>query len=203
MGVYNLGLQAADASLATATIGVVCKNILGPVGGIIALLGVIVLPITSGDTALRSLRLAVADAFHIDQTSTRKRLTLAGVIFVLVAAILIFAKMNANGFNILWRYFAWSNQALSLFAFLAISVWMFENGRAKFVWMPLIPGAWYTFITVTYIMNAKIGFNIPWAGAYVIGVCAAAAYTGVIIWYGRKRAAAKKESQAYKGKKKK
>ena len=203
MGVYNLGLQAADASLATATIGVVCKNILGSVGGIIALLGVIVLPITSGDTALRSLRLAVADAFHIDQTSTRKRLTLAGVIFVLVAAILIFAKMNANGFNILWRYFAWSNQALSLFAFLAISVWMFENGRAKFVWMPLIPGAWYTFITVTYIMNAKIGFNIPWAGAYVIGVCAAAAYTGVIIWYGRKRAAAKKESQAYKGKKKK
>ena len=161
------------------------------------------LPITSGDTALRSLRLAVADAFHIDQTSTRKRLTLAGVIFVLVAAILIFAKMNANGFNILWRYFAWSNQALSLFAFLAISVWMFENGRAKFVWMPLIPGAWYTFITVTYIMNAKIGFNIPWVGAYVIGVCAAAAYTGVIIWYGRKRAAAKKESQTYKGKKKK
>ena len=80
---------------------------------------------------------------------------------------------------------------------------MFENGRAKFVWMPLIPGAWYTFITVTYIMNAKIGFNIPWVGAYVIGVCAAAAYTGVIIWYGRKRAAAKKESQAYKGKKKK
>ena len=77
MGVYNLGLQAADASLATATIGIVCKNILGPVGGVIALLGVIVLPITSGDTALRSLRLAIADAFHIDQTSIRKRLTLA------------------------------------------------------------------------------------------------------------------------------
>ena len=192
MGVYNLGLQAADASLATATIGIVCKNILGPVGGVIALLGVIVLPITSGDTALRSLRLAIADAFHIDQTSIRKRLTLAAGIFVLVAVILVFAKMNSNGFNILWRYFAWSNQTLSLFAFLAISVWMFENGRARFVWMPLIPGAWYAFITITYIMNAQIGFNIPWTGAYVIGICAAAAYTGAIIWYGKKRAAAKK-----------
>ena len=69
---------------------------------------------------------------------------------------------------------------------------MFENGRARFVWMPLIPGAWYAFITITYIMNAQIGFNIPWTGAYVIGICAAAAYTGAIIWYGKKRAAAKK-----------
>ena len=198
MGVYNLGLQAADASLATATIGVVCKDILGPVGGIIALVGVIVLPITSGDTALRSLRMAISDAFHLDQKNVRKRLTLAAVIFILVAVILVFAKSNAEGFNILWRYFAWSNQSLSLFAFLAISVWMFENNRAKFVWMPLIPGAWYTFITVTYIVNAKIGFNVPWGAAYVIGVIAAVAYVGVIIWYGRKRAArkaAKKEEK--------
>ncbi len=191
MGVYNLALQNADASLATATIGVVCKDILGPVGGIIALLGVIVLPITSGDTALRSLRLAISESFHLDQTSKAKRLGLAAVIFVLVAVILVFAKSNANGFNILWRYFAWSNQTLSLFAFLGISVWMFENGRAKFVWMPLIPGAWYAFVTVTYIVNAKIGFNVPWTAAYVIGVAAAAVYVGLILWYGKKRAAIK------------
>lgn len=191
MGVYNLALQNADASLATATIGVVCKDILGPVGGIIALVGVIVLPITSGDTALRSLRLAISESFHLDQTSKAKRLGLAAVIFALVAVILVFAKSNANGFNILWRYFAWSNQTLSLFAFLGISVWMFENGRAKFVWMPLIPGAWYAFVTITYIANAKIGFNVPWTAAYVIGVAAAAVYVGLILWYGKKRAAIK------------
>ena len=96
MGVYNLGLQEANASLATATIGVVCKNILGPVGGIIALLGVIVLPITSGDTALRSLRLAISDSLHLDQSTNGKRLGLAGIIFALVAVILVFAKLNAN-----------------------------------------------------------------------------------------------------------
>ena len=187
MGVYNLGLQEANAALATATVGVVCKNILGPVGGIIALLGIIVLPITSGDTALRGLRLQISESFHIDQSSKGKRLGLSAVIFALVAVILVFAKFNAQGFAILWRYFAWSNQTLSLFAFLAISVWMFENGKGKWVWMPMIPGAWYTFITITYIMNAKIGFNMPWPVAYGIGIAAAVVYVAIICWYGKKR----------------
>ena len=189
MGAYNLGLQEANASLATGTIGIVCKDILGPVGGIIALLGVIVLPVTSGDTALRALRLTVSENFHMDQSSNAKRLSLAVPMFVLVAAIIVWAKFNSDGFNILWRYFAWSNQTLSLFAFLAISVWMFENKKSKFVWIPLIPAAWYTFICVTYIANAQIGFHIPWTPAYVIGVCAAVAYVVVVIWYGKKRAA--------------
>jgi len=189
MGVYNLGLQAASPALATGTVGIVCKNILGPVGGIIALLGIIVLPITSGDTALRGLRLAISEALNIDQTTRSKRLGLSAIIFALVAVILVFAKMNGQGFAILWRYFAWSNQTLSLFAFLAISVWMFENGKQKFVWMPLIPGAWYAFITFTYIVNAKIGFNVPWGAAYVIGIIFAAAYVIVICVYGKKRAA--------------
>ena len=113
---------------------------------------------------------------------------LSAIIFALVAVILVFAKMNSEGFNILWRYFAWSNQTLSLFAFLAITVWMFENGKSKFVWVPMIPGAWYTFVTITYIMNAKIGFNIPWNIAYVIGVVAAVAYVIVICVYGKNRA---------------
>ncbi len=188
MGVYNLGLQEANANLSTGTVGVVCRDILGNVGGLIALIGIIVLPITSGDTALRGLRLQIAESFHIDQSSKSKRLGLSAVIFALVAVILVFAKMNSNGFNILWRYFAWSNQTLSLFAFLAISIWMFENGKGKFVWVPMIPGAWYTFITITYIMNAKIGFNIPWTYAYIIGVVAAVAYVAIIISYGKKRA---------------
>lgn len=189
MGVYNLGMQEANAGLATGTVGIVCRDVLGNVGGIVALLGIIVLPITSGDTALRGLRLSISEAFHIDQSSNAKRLSLSAVIFALVAVILVFAKTNPNGFNILWRYFAWSNQTLSLFAFLAISVWMFENGKSKFVWIPLIPGAFYCFVTVTFIMNAKIGFHIPWAIAYLIGACAAAAYVGVIVWYGKKRSA--------------
>ncbi len=191
MGVYNLGLQSADANLATATIGVVCRDILGPAGGIIALIGVIVLPITSGDTALRALRLTISESFHLNQSTSAKRLTLSAVIFAIVAGILVWAKSSPDGFAVLWRYFAWSNQTLSLFAFLAISIWMFENDKVKFVWMPLIPGAFYAFVTISYIMNAKIGFHIPWMGAYVIGVAAAAVYVGVICWYGSKRRSTK------------
>ena len=189
MGVYNLGLQEVNASLATGTVGIICRDLLGPVGGIIALLGVIVLPITSGDTALRSLRLSISDSLHIDQSSKPTRLGLSAIIFALVAVILVFAKSSPDGFNLLWRYFAWSNQTLSLFAFLGISVWMFENSKAKWVWIPLIPGAWYTFVTVTFIANAQIGFHIPWTPAYIIGVCAAVAYVAIIVWYGKKRAA--------------
>ena len=114
------------------------------------------------------------------------------VIFVLVAVILVFAKSNADGFNILWRYFAWSNQSLSLFAFLAITVWMFETGRSKICLDAAHPGRMvYVRITVTYIANAQIGFNIPWLGAYIIGVVAAAAYVVLLIWYGKKRSAIK------------
>ena len=188
MGVYNLGLQAANGG-ATGTVIIVCKDILGSVGGVVALLGIVVLPITSGDTALRGLRLAISESLHIDQSSNAKRLSLSAVIFALVAVILVFAKFNTQGFNILWRYFAWANQTLSLFAFLVITVWMFENGKRKYAWIPLIPGGFYAFITVTFIANAEIGFHIPWTGAYVIGICAALAYVGAILWYGKKRAA--------------
>ena len=192
MGVYNLALQEPNASLATGTIGVVCKDILGPVGGVIALIGVIVLPITSGDTALRALRLSLAETFHLDQSTNGKRMRLAIPVFVLAAGIIVFAKFNKDGFNILWRYFAWSNQTLSLFAFLCITVWMFENGKGKFAWMPLIPGAFYAFICSTYIANAHIGFNIPWTASYIIGVVFAIAYVVALCLYGRKRGAAVK-----------
>ena len=192
MGVYNLALQEPNASLATGTIGVVCKDILGPVGGVIALIGVIVLPITSGDTALRALRLSLAETFHLDQSTNGKRMRLAIPVFVLAAGIIVFAKFNKDGFNILWRYFAWSNQTLSLFAFLCITVWMFENGKGKFAWMPLIPGAFYAFICSTYIANAHIGFNIPWTASYIIGVVFAIAYVVALCLYGSKRGAAVK-----------
>ena len=188
MGAYNLGMREALASGATGTVGAVCKDLLGPIGGIIALLGIIVLPITSGDTALRGLRLTVAESLNIDQSTNKKRLVLSGIIFALVAVILVFAKVNSNGFNILWRYFAWANQTLSLFAFLAIAVWMYENKKSKFVWMPLIPGGFYAFITTTYLANAKIGFNLPWGVSYVIGAVCCLAYIAAIVWYGKKRA---------------
>lgn len=188
MGVYNLALQEANASLATSTVGVICKDILGPVGGAIAIIGVIVLPVTSGDTALRSLRMAITESFNIDQSTKGKRLGVSAVIFAIVAAILVWAKSNPSGFATLWRYFAWSNQTLALFAFLGIIIWMFEHGKAKWVWMPMIPATIYTFHTVSFICNAQIGFRLSWDVSYIIGFVVAAAYTISILIWGKKRA---------------
>ncbi len=200
MGVYNLGLQQGNPSLATGTIGIIAKDILGPIGGLIALLGVIVLPITSGDTALRALRLTIADSFHIPQNTNGKRLSLSAIIFAIVAAILVWAKSSPAGFATLWRYFAWSNQTLALFAFASIAIWMCENGKSKWIWMPLVPGAFYTFVTISYLTNAKIGFNLPWGVAYTIGAVATIAYVCALIWYGKVRGAQSAAKNASKGK---
>jgi carbon starvation protein CstA len=78
---------------------------LGDIGGIIAIIGVIVLPVTSGDTALRSLRLMISETFHIKQKSVGRRMMLAIPIFALALGVLIWAKNDPNGFNTIWKYF--------------------------------------------------------------------------------------------------
>ena len=105
MGAVNAGIATNDMlhNQATSVVGIVAKDMLGSVGGIIAIIGVIVLPITSGDTSLRSLRIMISDAFHIDTTKKRNNLILALMIFAVVAGILVYAKANTSGFNILWR----------------------------------------------------------------------------------------------------
>ena len=152
---------------ATSVVGVVCMRTLGPIGGAIALIGVIVLPITSGDTALRALRLTIADTFHIKQDNNARRLMLATPIFVLVFGILVWAKVDTNGFNLLWRYFAWSNQAMAVFALAAAAIYLLVENKGVYVWMPLVPGIFYTVVCGSYILNAKIGLNLPWNAAYI------------------------------------
>ncbi len=181
-------LQAVSA---TSVVGVICKQAMGSIGGKIAILGVIILPITSGDTALRGLRLTLADSLHIKQENNGQRLGLAIPVFVLVAAILAWAKFDANGFNVLWRYFAWSNQMISLFALAGIAIWLMMNKKGRFSWIPLLPAAFYAFATCTFIMNAKIGFNLPWPAAYGVGAAFTVCYIVITVMAGKKKAAAK------------
>lgn len=187
MGLYNSGSTAG----ATAAVGEVAKGLLGPVGGIMAILGVIVLPITSGDTALRSCRLMVADYLHIDQKTRKNRVLVTLGIFIPVILILVFAKMNAEGFNILWRYFAWSNQTIGVFAFAAITIYlMAKKGAKKGIYLiALIPGSFYMFIISSFILSQKIGFSLPMTVAYIIaGILTALYFAGLII-AGKKYAA--------------
>ena len=183
MGVINLGLANADTST-TAVVGIIANNLLGDIGGIIAIIGIIVLPITSGDTALRSLRLIVSDALKIDQTKKSKRLAVSLVIFAVVAGLLIFSKINNDGVQVLWRYFAWANQTIAVFAFGMITMYMIKN-KKPFI-MALIPGMFYMFIISSFILNAQIGFNLPWVISYSVAGALTAAYGAALVICGMK-----------------
>ena len=172
---------------ATSVVGVVCKNMLGSVGGIIAIIGVIVLPITSGDTALRSMRLILADTFNIKQNKNVKRLMLAIPIFALAFIALIIAKVNPNGFNIVWRYFGWSNQTVAIFALASILIWLMQHDKKKYLWIPLIPLVFYSFVTCSYIMGAEIGFSLPYGVSLAIGAVFAFLIAALAIYRGNKK----------------
>lgn len=169
---------------ATSVVGVLCKNMLGPIGGIIAIIGVIVLPVTSGDTALRSLRLILSDTLHLKQEKSIRRILLALPVFALVFLVLIWAKVNPNGFGIIWRYFGWSNQTLAVFALASVMIWLMRNGRRKFLWIPLIPLVFYSFITTSYIMSAPIGLSLPYGVSYAIGTAFTIVVVGCSVYWG-------------------
>ena len=152
------GRGTAIDTNATLMVGVVSREFLGNIGAIFAIIGVIVLPITSGDTAFRSLRLMVAEQFNISQREAKNRVMLSAALFIPAIIILVIAKINPAGFNILWRYFAWTNQTIAIFALAMIAIYL--HIRSKNFLIGLIPGMFYTFIITSYIIHAPIGLGL-------------------------------------------
>lgn len=141
---------------------------LGSVGGILALLGVIAAPITTGDTALRSARLIAADFMHFDQKPILKRLAVSLPIFALCFAVMLI------DFNVLWRYFAWVNQTLAVFTLWAVTVYLARHRKAYIV--SLIPALFMTMVSVSYILFAPspegfgLGLFVALTSAAVVGL---------------------------------
>ncbi|MCQ2206796.1 MAG: carbon starvation protein A [Paludibacteraceae bacterium] len=136
-------LKANNGNVA-AVVNAICNDWLGTFGAILAVLGVVAAPITSGDTAFRAARLIAADFLNFSQTTIKSRLMVAIPLFVASAVV-----MNLN-FDIMWRYFAWLNQSLSIFTFWAITVWLYKKGKPYII--TLIPALWMTMVCSTYIM---------------------------------------------------
>ena len=202
MGVYNLGLQAADASLATKTVGIVCKDILGSVGGIIALLGVIVLPITSGDTAFRSARLTLADWLKIDQDSYANRLKLCVPVLGVGAFLGIGNALGFIDYTVIWRYFSWTNQTLAMIVLWAASMYLFKE--KKNFWITAVPATFMSAVSCTYFVLAPeclgkmintyadgklVAYNT--AVAYPIGIVFAIAMLALFLHATKKHTASK------------
>jgi carbon starvation protein CstA len=149
---------------------------MGWVGGILAVFGVVACPITSGDTAFRSARLTLADIFKFDQKPIKNRLFVAIPLFVVGVLLVLFSLSGTNNFNIIWRYFAWSNQTLAAIALWAISAYLAKTG--KLYWFTLLPAAFMTVVVTSYFFTAneclgpmmtKITGSA--AIAYNIGIC--------------------------------
>jgi carbon starvation protein CstA len=136
---------------------------LGAIGGTLAVLGVVVLPITSGDTAFRSARMIIAEYLNIAQKKMSSRLWIAVPLFV------ISIVLTQIDFNLLWRYFSWANQATSVIALFVGAMYLYI--AKKNYWIPLIPGAFMLVMVITYILNAQIGLrlsmDISWIGGII------------------------------------
>lgn len=160
----SAGKAFSGAHVASA----ISKEWLGMVGGILAILGIAVAPITSGDTALRSGRLIVADFLHKEQKSMSSRLAIAVPVFILTLFVLLWSLNDKNGFNVLWRYFAWVNQTLSVFTLWAITVYLMKEDKQYRVAM--YPAMFMTCVCTSYIMVAPEGFGISYAVGVALGL---------------------------------
>ena len=150
-----------------AIVGVIANTWFTPVIAVITILGVISAAVTSGDTALRSARLIIADFLHFDQKPIKNRLIVAIPMFAVTAVILVYSLADAKGFDIIWRYFAWANQVLAMVTLWTITVYLAKE-KKNYIFS-LIPAMFMTMVTMTYI------FEFP-AGKYIEGV----GFSGVV-----------------------
>ena len=180
-GYQLMGLDSDATKDAPTIVNLICNDWLGVAGGILALLGVVAAPITSGDTALRSCRLIIADFLKLEQRSIRNRLYVCIPLFIFTMGLLIWQMADKEGFNILWSWFGWSNQALSVFTLWAITVYLVRQKRNYII--TLIPALFMTVVCTTFFFAEKV-FTLsgqwPWI---VAGAAFVVALVWFVIWY--------------------
>ncbi|MGL0933339.1 carbon starvation CstA family protein [Vibrio vulnificus] len=149
-------------------------GLLGVFGGVIAFLGVVILPITSGDTAFRSSRLILAEYFNMEQKTLRNRLLMAVPLFVLGGIL------TQVDFGIIWRYFGFANQTTAVMMLWTASAYLLRHNKLH--WITTVPAFFMTTVCVTFILNnSALGFGLPMQLSTIAGVLFAAAVTGYVI----------------------
>jgi carbon starvation protein CstA len=180
------GEHGTDSTAAQIVLDI-SKTWLGKVGGLLAVIGVVAAPISSGDTALRSARLIVADFLKKKQKTIGSRLAISIPLFVITFFALFYSLRDKEGFNVIWRYFAWSNQALSVFTLWAVTVYL--ETKRKNVLVTLIPAMFMSMVTSTYILIAKEGLQLPWYIAYAGGALFTISLLVIFLMWRRKQRA--------------
>jgi carbon starvation protein CstA len=160
-------LQAALAAGGPAgVVDQVATTLMGPIGGFLAIIGVIILPISSGDTAFRAARLIIADFGKVEQKSVIKRLLIAVPLFVIGFII------TKTDFNVIWRYFGFANQTLATIVLWASAMYMVRHGKLH--WIATVPATFMTAVCATYLCVApEFPFKLASEVGYPIGIAVA------------------------------
>ena len=175
-------LNNALANGASNVVYEISTGVLGTFGGILAIVGVIVCPITSGDTAFRSARLILAETFKLNQKKIKNRLVITIPLLVVGGLLTWFAIANDSGFQTVWRYFSWSNQTLAMVALWVATAYLLKKGKYRFgSLLTALPATFMTAVSTTYILMAKEGFKLDQTVSYIIGAVAAAALLTVYL----------------------
>ena len=149
-------------------VNIISKALLGPAGAVLAVLGVVACPITSGDTAFRSARLTIADAFNIKQDGLKNRFMLAIPLFTIGVAL------TQIDFQVIWRYFAWSNQTLAMIFLWTGAAYLLVN--KKNYWIAVVPAIFMSYVSVSYILQAEEGFRLNAMLSNITGAIAGALF---------------------------
>ncbi|MBQ9654311.1 MAG: carbon starvation protein A [Bacteroidales bacterium] len=185
---FDGGAAEVGSSMSASAPQVVTKvseGWLGLLGGILAIIGVVAAPITSGDTAFRSARLIVADFIKITQRNIGKRLMIAVPLFAISALLLWYNIADENGFNTIWRYFGWSNQTLATIMLWTATAYFVKRGGLNYL-LTLLPAMFMTAVCVTFICVDKIGFRMPEGIAPWLGL-GTFVVSGIVFWLLKKR----------------
>ncbi|MBP3228614.1 MAG: carbon starvation protein A [Bacteroidaceae bacterium] len=183
-GAETVGSTAA--AQAPEVVTAVANGWLGTLGGILALLGVVAAPITSGDTALRSARLIIAEAIGLKQRALGSRLAVSVPLFAVTALLIGYNIADAGGFNTIWGYFGWANQTLAVFTLWTVTVYLVKEGKPY--WIALAPALFMTAVSLTFILVSDNGFRLPPAVGYACGAAAiAVAAAWFAVWKHRQR----------------
>src|SRR5574344_1555459 len=167
---------------APSVVQYVCQGWLGMFGGVLAILGVVAAPITSGDTAFRSARLIIAEFIHVDQKTIRKRLCICIPMFVSAILLLVWQIENPDGFKTIWQYFGWSNQTLSVFTLWTITVYLVQQHKPFII--TLIPALFMTVICSIFLFISDQAMGLDSTVSYIGGaVVLIVALVWFFAWY--------------------
>lgn len=181
-GYELMGIDDGSHTSAPSVVNLICRDWLGVAGGILALLGVVAAPITSGDTAFRSARLIIAEALHLDQKSIAKRFTVAIPMFLCAIALLIWQIEDKDGFNKIWSWFGWSNQTLSVFTLWMLTVYLVQQKKPYII--TLIPALFMTTVCATFLFAGKQALGLAEELGYAMGgIVLVIALVWFMVWY--------------------